>query len=229
MYVLDLILQQYLNVINIIIVNHHPLPVVTPSPSVSTHKIHIEPGLAAMAGVLGDGGGGEVQGGYLGEQGAEAGFGEVGEVAAAAFAAGAAILERGVEPAVTAQVRRKPCEHPRNLRRRQMQQRGAGPDTVEDALGLVVLEPRADHFLPQIGRRPRTQRWRAVHGHHLVAPRQKGLAVAPRAAAQVENAPPRGHTRQKCLVQRAHVGVPRLRHILLGAALVIGQRRRARL
>ena len=94
-----------------------------------------------MAGVLGDGGGGEVQDGHLGEQGAQAGFAEVGEVAAAAFAAGAAVLERGVEPAVTAQVRRKPCEHPRNLRRRQMQERRAGPDAVEDALGLVILEP----------------------------------------------------------------------------------------
>lgn len=201
----------------------------TPTPSVTAHEVGVEPGLAAVVGVLGDGGGGEVQGGHLGEQGAQAGFVEVGEVAAAAFAAGAAVLERGVEPAVTAQVRRKPCEHPRNLRRRQMQERRVGPDAVEDVLGMVVLEPRADHLLPQIGRRPRTQRWRAVHRHHLVAPRQKGLAVAPRTAAQVENASPRGHTRQKRLLQRAHIGVPRLRHILLGAALVIGQRRRARL
>lgn len=149
------------------------------SSNVLAHKVGVEPGLAAVAGVLGDGGGGEVQGGHLGEQGAEAGFGEVGEVAAAAFAAGAAVLERGIEPAVTAQVQREPAQHPRNLRRRQVQQRGAGPDAIEDALGLVILEPRADHLLPQIGRRPRTQRLRAVHRHHLIAPRQECLAVAP--------------------------------------------------
>lgn len=196
--------------------------------NILTHKIRIQPGLAAMAGVLGEAGGSQVQLGHLGEQGTQAILGEVGEVAAAAFAARAAVFERGVKAAAGAQMRRQPAQHLHNLRRGQVQQRGAGPNAVEGAVGFVVLKPRTDHLLPQIGRRPLAQRWRAVHRHHLIAPLQKRLAVASRATAQVEKAAPRAHTRQKRLVQRAHVRRLRLRHKLLGAALVIGQRRRAR-
>ena len=196
--------------------------------NILAHEIGVEPGLAAMAGVLGEAGGSQVQLGHLGEQGTQASLGEVGEIAAVALAAEAAVFKRGVKAAAGTQMRRQPAQHLHNLCRRQMQQRGAGPDAVEGAVGFVVLEPRTDHLLPQIGRRPLAQRWRTVHRHHFIAPLQKGLAVASRAAAQIEKAAPRAHARQKRLVQHAHVRRLRLRHKLLGAALVIGQRRRVR-
>lgn len=90
--------------------------------NILAHEIGVEPGLAAMAGVLGEAGGSQVQLGHLGEQGTQASLGEVGEIAAAALAARAAVFERGVKAALTAQMRRQPAQHLHDLRRGQVQQ-----------------------------------------------------------------------------------------------------------
>ena len=150
---------------------------------------HVQPefGGTGGAGVGGDplGDGGE-RGDHL-QKGGEGFFGEIGEPAAVPDAGEGAVLERDIEEAAGPEGGGHAAEDIRQIRRRDVEERGAGPDPVELLPRVQFREEHLPHRDAGISRSQGAELRRAVGRGHTEAAAEEGLRIPSRSAAEVQD------------------------------------------
>jgi hypothetical protein len=163
--------------------------------------------------------------GQCGQPVAQARFGGVGGVSAFGVdTLAVAVLQAQVQDAVRFESGPEPVQRVGEFDRGQVQQAGAGPDAVVGGALVEFLEALHLHRLADALGREASDFRGGVEGAHPVAALQEGEAVAPRAAAGVEDEPAGGDLHQEALAQHRQLDLHGFRDIPRGIPVVVGNR-----